>query len=331
MSKISYVLKRIRKMNYQKMFAAIKEISQETKKSKLFIFNDMIYCGFKYQAGYSDYKLYKMYNMNAPERKTIITRGINNNIVKKYNNQAYIDRFENKALFNKLFAKYLNREWLFLKEASLDDFKKYTGKKKEIIVKPLSLSCGRGVEKINLEGKDLAKIYDELLKSGRTLVEDVAPQNAELNKIYPYSVNTLRVVTLKGHVVCIFLRIGNNGNVVDNFNHGGMVVPVDIETGKIDYPALDKNGNTYEIHPMTKVKITGTIVPMIDEVKKLCIDACKVVPEIGYIAWDVCLGETKPCLIEGNDFPGHDLYQLPVHRKGNIGLLPVFEKVMQED
>ena len=63
MSKISYVLKRIRKMNYQKMFAAIKEISQETKKSKLFIFNDMIYCGFKYQAGYSDYKLYKMYNM----------------------------------------------------------------------------------------------------------------------------------------------------------------------------------------------------------------------------------------------------------------------------
>ena len=48
-------------MNYQKMFNTIKEISKETKKSKLFIFNDMVYCGFKYQAGYSDYKLYKMY------------------------------------------------------------------------------------------------------------------------------------------------------------------------------------------------------------------------------------------------------------------------------
>ena len=46
-------------MNYQKMFNTIKEISKETKKSKLFIFNDMVYCGFKYQAGYSDYKLYK--------------------------------------------------------------------------------------------------------------------------------------------------------------------------------------------------------------------------------------------------------------------------------
>ena len=331
MNKISYVIKRISKMDYQKMFKTIKDISKETKKSKLFILNDMIYCGFKYQAGYSDYKLYKMYNMNANERKTIVTRGINNNIVKKYNNKSYIDCFENKALFNKLFDKYLNREWLFLEEASLDDFKEYASKRKEIIVKPLSLSCGRGVEKINLKGQDLAQVYDELLKNGQTLIEDVAQQNETLNKIYPYSVNTLRVVTLKGHVVCIFLRLGNNGNVVDNFNHGGMVVPVDVITGKINYPALDKDGNTYEIHPMTKEKITGITVPMIEEVKKLCIDACQVVPEIGYVAWDVCLGKTKPCLIEGNDFPGHDLYQLPVHRKGNIGLLPLFEKIMQED
>lgn len=331
MNKIKYVLNRIKKMDYQKMFNTIKEISKETQKSKLFIFNDMVYCGFKSQAGYSDYKLYKMYDMNKKERKTIVTRGINNSIVKKYNNQSYIDRFENKALFNKLFNKYLNREWLFLEEASLDDFKKYASKRKEIIVKPLSLSCGRGVEKINLEGQDLAQVYDELLKNGQTLIEDVAQQNATLNKIYPYSVNTLRVVTLKSHVVCIFLRLGNNGNVVDNFNHGGMVVPVDIATGKINYPALDKDGNTYEIHPMTKERIIGATIPMIEEVKKLCIDACQVVPEIGYVAWDVCLGPTKPCLIEGNDFPGHDLYQLPVHRKGNIGLLPVFEKVMQED
>lgn len=331
MNKIKYVLNRIKKMNYQKMFNTIKEISKETKKSKLFIFNDMVYCGFKYQAGYSDYKLYKMYDMNKKERKTIVTRGINNSIVKKYNNPDYINYFENKALFNKLFNKYLNREWLFLEEASLEKFKKYAAHKKEIIVKPLSLSCGRGVEKISLVGKDLKKVYNSLLKSGQTLVEDVASQNAILNKIYPYSVNTLRVVTLNKKIVCIFLRIGNKGNAVDNFNHGGMVAPVDITTGKINYPALDKNGNTYEYHPMTKEKIVGATIPMIEEVKKLCIDACQVVPEIGYVAWDVCLGPTKPCLIEGNDFPGHDLYQLPAHRENNIGLLPIFKKIMQED
>ena len=61
------------------------------------------------------------------------------------------------------------------------------------------------------------------------------------------------------------------------------------------------------------------------------LDACEIVPEIGYVGWDVCLGPTAPCLIEGNDFPGHDLYQLPVHRKGNTGLLPLFEEAMKGD
>jgi hypothetical protein len=98
----------------------------------------------------------------------------------------------------------------------------------------------------------------------------------------------------------------------------------------INYPAIDKDTNVFEIHPETNKKIIGIKIPMWNDVKQLCIDACDVVPEVGYIAWDVCLGSKKPCLIEGNDFPGHDLYQLPVHRKGNIGLLPVFKKAMGE-
>ena len=40
------------------------------------------------------------------------------------------------------------------------------------------------------------------------------------------------------------------------------------------------------------------------------------------------LTEKKPSLIEGNQYPGHDLYQLPIHRKGNIGVIPTFEKAL---
>ena len=35
-------------------------------------------------------------------------------------------------------------------------------------------------------------------------------------------------------------------------------------------------------------------------------------------------------LIEGNNFPGHDIYQLPPHRKDGIGVLPQFERVLNE-
>ena len=56
----------------------------------------------------------------------------------------------------------------------------------------------------------------------------------------------------------------------------------------------------------------------------------KEIPEVGYVGWDVCLGMKDPFLIEANEFPGHDLYQLPVHRNDNYGVLPLFEEAMKE-
>ncbi|MCH5166834.1 MAG: hypothetical protein J1F35_02980 [Erysipelotrichales bacterium] len=330
MGKAKYLLKRIRSMSFANMFNTIDLVHDKTNKNKVFIFFDIISCGIKYQAGYVDYNLYEMYKMNKKERKTVITRGINNDIIKKYNDMSYAYKFEDKALFNKLFDKYMNREWIYLKEASIDDFKNYLKGKKEIIIKPLSLSCGKGVEKLTVKDYKPEELYNHLLETDQTLVEDVAIQNKVLSNIYPYSVNTLRIVTLNKVVVAALLRIGNDNNVVDNFNHGGMVTTIDIETGEILFPAIDKVGNVYEKHPQTNESIVGVKIPMWEDVKNLCIEACDIVPELGYVGWDVCLGEEKPFLIEGNDFPGHDLYQLPVHRSDNYGLLPVFEKAMKE-
>lgn len=329
MGKAKYLIKRILKMNYKQFFDTIDEVHSKTNKNKLSIFIDIINCGIKYQAGYIDYNLFEMYNLTKEERKTIITRGINNEILKKYNDQSKAYIFEDKALFNKLYDKYLNREWIYLKD-NLEEFKEYLKNKKEIIVKPLSLSCGKGVEKIKVSDYEPEELYNHLIKTERFLVEDVAKQNKEISKIYPESVNTVRIVTLNKKVVAAFIRFGNLGNVVDNFNHDGMVTTINIETGIVEYPALDKKKNIYEIHPYTNEKIIGLQIPMWDKVKELCIEACNVTPEIGYIGWDVCVGEKEPCLIEGNDFPGHDLYQLPIHRNDGIGLLQIFKKAMEE-
>lgn len=331
MGKVSYLVKRIFKMNFSNLFKTVSLVKEKNHKLSLFIFFDIVVCGLKYQAGYVDYYQFQMYKMNHKERKTIITRGINNDICKKYNDPQAIYKFEDKCIFNELFDQYMNRDWLKIDGNNLNDFKKFVKKHQEIVVKPVGLSCGKGVEKIAIKDQDIEKLYDDLLKNKQILIEEVAVQNKVLNDLYPLSVNTLRIVTLNKKVVAAFLRIGNSGNVVDNFNHGGMVTAVDIDDGLIKYKAIDKETHEYEIHPYTKKKIVGVKIPMWDEVKKLCIDACEIVPEIGYIAWDVCLGEEIPFLIEGNDFPGHDLYQLPVHRSNNIGLLPIFKKAMEEE
>lgn len=326
MSKVKYLFRRLFHMDFKALFQVIQEVHQKTKRSSIRIFFDIISCAIKYQAGYMDYKLFEMYNMNPFERQTVITRGINNSFVVKYNNPKFIHIFHNKVEFNKTFDKYLNRDWLELNGKNKKEFYEFCKKHEEIIVKPVGAQCGKDIEKIDTTERNQKELYEELIENKQVLVEEVAKQCKVINDLHPNSVNTLRVITLLGSVVAAYLRIGNNGNCVDNFNHGGMVVPIELETGTISYPALDKSGHLYETHPMTNKPIIGLQIPNWEKIIELCETASLEVPQVGYVGWDVCVGSKKCFFIEGNEFPGHDIYGLPPHRKNNIGLLPVFRK-----
>lgn len=332
MGKISYLMKRIKSMDYSKMFETVNYVHERTKKGKISIFFDIIHCGLKYQAGYMDYKLFEMYNLNEKQRSTIVTRGKNNELVKKYNNPEYIKFFSNKIEFNKKFNKYLLRDWLELKdtEEGYQEFVAFCEKHNDILVKPIDECCGKGVEKFHVTKKNSKEVYQNLIETRRTLVEEIAVQCEEIFRLHPPSINTMRIVTLKGEIVASYLRIGNHNNIVDNFNHGGLVAPINIETGIIDYLAIDKDGNIHEKHPITNEPILWFKIPKWPRIKRFVASAAKEIPEVGYIGWDVCLGVKDPFLIEANEFPGNDIYQLPPHRTDGIGLLPRFEKVLNK-
>ncbi len=331
MGKLGYVLKRIKGMDFGRFFRTAGDVHEKCGKPRIAILFDMIVCGFKYQAGYMDYQLFEMYKMNSRERATVITRGINNEIQKKYNKPEFLKYFRDKVLFNRTFDKYLHRDWIYLDGENREEFARFLDGKDEVMIKPSSGSCGQGIEKIKVAEIDVDALYDKLMSEERCLVEEVATQCEEIGKLHPSSINTLRVVTLNKKVVVAFLRIGNKGYVVDNFNHEGLAAPVDIDDGAIKYKAIDKEHHEYEVHPYTGEKIVGLVIPKWNEIKTLCEEASTVVPEIGYAGWDVCLSDDGPLLIEGNEFPGHDIYQLPPHRDGNEGLLPLFKKAMEEE
>ena len=127
-------------------------------------------------------------------------------------------------------------------------------------------------------------------------------------------------------VVAAYQRIGNHGYIVDNYNGGGMVVPINEKTGVIEYPAVDKLKNVYYEHPMTHTKIVGFKVPKYKEAVETALKASKVVKEVRYVGWDIAITDKGPVIIEGNEYPGHDIYQLPIHRTNNMGVLPKFEE-----
>lgn len=329
MNKVTYMIKRIAGMNYGNFFKTIDKVCKITGKNKVSTFFDCVTCGLAYGAGYVDYYQFHMYDMNRAERKTIITRGVNNSIIKKYNDKASVYKFEDKCVFNELFADYMNRDWMKLNENNFEEFSKMLDKHSQIVVKPVDSFCGKGVEKLDVTNEDRKALFDRLLANKQLLVEEVAIQHEVIANIYPLSINTIRVVTLNHHVVAAFLRIGNDGNVVDNFNHGGMVTVVDINDGIVKYKAIDKATREFDVHPYTNAPIVGVKIPMWDEIVAMCEAATQIIPEVLYVGWDVCVGKEKPFLIEGNDFPGHDVYQLPVHRSDNYGLLPTFKKAME--
>ena len=75
------------------MFKQINVVHERSNKNRVLIFFDMIICGFKYEAGYMDYMLFEMYNLNSKQRKTIMTRGKNNKLIKNNNDFKYTDYF----------------------------------------------------------------------------------------------------------------------------------------------------------------------------------------------------------------------------------------------
>ena len=315
-------------MDYKRFFKVCDRIHRKTGKNRVFLFIDMVICGLKYKAGYLDYELFEMYNLNAKQRATILTRGKNDEFVKKYNVRNYRDLFNNKWNFNNKFKKFTKRDFMLLDETNEKEFNEFCKGKEYIIAKPIDGTHGDGIMKI----KPNKGTYKKLVNSESRLIEDYIIQDKGMDKLNPSSINTIRIVTLYDQgistIICTYLRVGNN-KIVDNFNNGGMVVPVNTDTGIIEYNAIDKAGNVFEKHPETGTKFIGFKVPQFEEAKKLCMEASKVIPEVGYVGWDVGISNKGPCLIEGNDYPGHDIYNLPIHRTNGIGVYPDFLKRME--
>ncbi len=331
MGNIGYIISRLGHMNYKAMFQKAGAIHKKTGKGRLWILTDMARCAKRYGAGYMDYDLFEMYDLTHEQRDTYLTRGRNNALIRKYNDPTKSPIFNNKDEFNAAFGDYLHRDWVSLKEEGCEDrLNAFLDQNPVFIAKPIDGSCGKGVEKIDQAAwPDRQAVLAHLKELGTNfIVEGLIVQSPALAAIYPHSINTVRVVTIRKdgvtHVICAYFRIGNHGNHVDNFNSGGMTSPVDEKTGRILQPAIDKTKNLYTVHPMTGHPIQGFCLPDWDKVLELVKEASARIEGVNYVGWDVAFTEKGPVFVEGNHFPAHDLYQLPEHTPDKLGIMPKF-------
>ncbi len=328
MSKAKYLINRILKLDFKNMFAVAKAVSKKSHKPFIVIFTDMIKCGLKYQAGYYDYQEFEFYNISRDKRNTYLTRGKNNEIIKKYNDKSYFHIFNDKIEFNTVFSDYLKRGWINAGEASVDEFIKFTLEHPNIIAKIVDGEGGAGIEKYTIKDEAEARgVYERIKAENQLLVEEFVNQHPDLNVLYPNSVNTMRMFTIfkdgKGHFLQAVLKMGNGG-VVDNFSSGGMYTFVE-DDGTVEVPAIDKADKIYEKHPATGTSIIGFKVPMFKQAVELVESAAAVVPQVAYVGWDVAISDSGPVLIEGNCFPGVFQKRSSFSKNGE-GIIPKYSK-----
>ena len=288
-------------------------------KSRTALFNDMLRCAARYGAGPTDYMMFRFYECNASERATFLTRVSSAAFVKRVNSRAVEHIFNDKNTFFEHFSDLMGRTTFDLFKGDFDGFCAFMDGKETIMAKPVDADCGRGIEKLYVKDfADLAALWAYLKDAAKPfgIAEEVLTQHPDMAKLHPASVNCVRVATFvkdDGDPTVIYaaMKAGSGGAPCDNTGRGGVTCRLDIDTGTTISNGHSEEMEEFTHHPTTGIALKGFQIPMAAEVKALALKSAKRFPEFRYVGWDVCITPNGPVLIEGNDYPGYDLAQMP--------------------
>ena len=90
-----------------------------SKWQRLAIKIDFMYSVIRDGAGMNDYFEYEFYKKRHNERQTFIVRRKRKLIADKFNNKRKIVDFSDKSKFNRLFKKFVKRDWIDLDTSTI--------------------------------------------------------------------------------------------------------------------------------------------------------------------------------------------------------------------
>lgn len=274
-------------------------------------FNDYKSAFHGHRVTFSEYMYsYEFWHLVEDDRDSFISTSEMQCIYRKLGSRQVRDVFHDKVRFLEQFSPFVHRWWSLSKSLTYKQFEELLSRF-DIIAKPIDGTRGEGIVKIT--GNDLSgarKLYDDFC-SKNYLLEQCLEACEEISSFHPDSLNTIRVVTVSSgdrfEVFGALFRMGAHGSAIDNTHAGGVYAPIDPKTGMILMEAIDSQNNHYETHPDSGKLIKGFQIPQWEKIVETCRRACKVLPDIHFAGWDVCLlpnGEVE--IIEGNHAPDFD-------------------------
>lgn len=271
-----------------------------------------IYCSLAFGIDTHAYFPTRCWQMDDKTLKTFARQRDSRKLRNKYTDSKSISILANKVKFNKVFGPLAGRKYWLNRDTNYEEFLEFVDGLDELFCKPVNLSHASGTRKIKVEG-DLKALYEDLILQPKTLFEECVKQHHEMSEFYSNSVNTVRIFCLLDNDEFVpfagFVRFGAGG-VADNIVAGGVGCGLNVETGTIDTPAMDKWHNLNETHPISGKKFEGFKIPNWDKVLEVAEKGLRHVEGINYVGWDIAVCEDKAVLIEGNTLPSISTYQM---------------------
>ena len=275
---------------------------------------DMIYSLHRYGINFMEYFVHKYYMLNAVGREQVNNLRIQYGFCELVNEPYLRELFDNKGLTYETFKSFYKRDLISISSREgFNSFCDFLSKHSSFICKPLKGVHGAGIKIYNNISDGYEELFDELLKNGEFVIEEIIQQGEGMSVLHPESINTLRLATFKikdnVNIYAAAVRMGTGSSVVDNAGSGGIFCHVDHNYGFINSNAKDWKNNTYVFHPDTGIRFIGFDIPHWNEAVNLVTEMAKTVEGATVISWDLAYSQKGWCMVEANDVGGPELIQ----------------------
>ncbi|MDB3935095.1 hypothetical protein N9383_00065 [Granulosicoccus sp.] len=141
------------------------------------------------------------------------------------------------------------------------------------------------------------------------MLEAFIQQHPDYKRFNPSSVNTLRLWLRRfpdgRSSVCLgYLRVGRRGSLVDNQSSGGIVVPVDLTSGKLANGLCGTpQRREYATHPDHNAPLQDEYLSRLDEAQALALRCFNLFPGLNFVGVDVAMTTEGPVMVELNASP----------------------------
>jgi hypothetical protein len=306
--------------------------SKRSGKSKSSVFVSFIHDYLAYGVNPKEYFWFHFDGKTPEQKKTFFTKKMFQKLIKRNNDPAFVQILNDKYIFSRTFSEFTGRKVIRSGKAmDMKDLEIIFEDTERVVYKPKDGSGGEGVQVFDKKDyPDLNVLADKFRSMPDGVVEQWIKQNEAMSVAYPDAVNYIRVATLYRDGQCHWLgavfTLGRNHNKITNSFQGALFGLINVESGVVTTDLCSYSDEIFKEHPDTGFVAKGFQVPYWKEVLELTAKAAAVVPQVGYIGWDVAIAENGPVLIEGNSVSaGYYAYQHYLLRGDGKGSRAVWE------